>query len=93
MKIIKIAALLAGVFSVAGCTAPTGIVPIGSGLYLSSKLGGMGVYSGGQVKAELFKDAAAFCAKLGKEVSAQNSSSIDSLGLNYASAEIQFKCV
>lgn len=92
-KPLKSIALLAAVMTVLGCTAPTGIVPIGGGLYMSSKLGGMGVYSGGQVKAELFKEATVFCGKMGKEVSAVNSTSLDSVAFNYASAEIQFKCI
>lgn len=79
-------------FLLAGCTSPTGIVPIGSGVYMSSKLGGMSTYSGGVVKAELFKEAGEFCAKQGKQVQALNSTSLDTIAYNYASAEIQFRC-
>ena len=89
MKKLIALALLA---SLVGCTSPTGIVPVGSGLYMSSKLGGMGTYSGGQVKAGLVREASAFCAKSGKEVQLVNSKSLDSVTYNYASAEIQFKC-
>ena len=87
-------AMLAGtaLVALAGCTSPTGIVPIGNGIYMSSKLGGMTTYSGGQVKAELFKEAGEFCAKQGKQVTPLNSSSIDTITTNYASAEIQFRC-
>lgn len=74
------------------CTSPTGIVPIGNGMYMSSKLGGMATYSGGAVKAELYQEAAEFCAKQGKQVEPINSTSIDMIAMNYASAEIQLRC-
>lgn len=78
--------------ALAACTSPTGVVPIGDGIFMSSKLGGMGTYSGGSVKAELFKEAAVFCGKNGKQVSPVNSTSMDAVALNYASAEVQFRC-
>ena len=87
-ELIAIAALAV----LAGCTSPTGIVPIGNGLYMSSKLGGMSTYSGGQVKAELYGEAAEFCGKSGKKVIPVNSTSLDTVVSNYASAEIQFRC-
>ncbi|MGI4779088.1 MAG: hypothetical protein ACRYGA_13390 [Janthinobacterium lividum] len=76
-----------------GCVAPTGIVPIGNGTYMSSKMGGMLDYSGGGVKAELYKEAGAFCVKQGKEVQPMNSTSTDSGLGTYASAEVQFRCL
>ncbi|VTU38290.1 hypothetical protein H4CHR_04386 [Variovorax sp. PBS-H4] len=84
---------LVALAALAGCASPTGIVPIGDGIYMSSKLGGMTTYSGGQVKAELFKEADAFCAKSGKKLSPVTSTSQDVIVYNYASAEIQFRCV
>lgn len=76
----------------AACSSPTGIVPIGDGLYMTSKLGGMGTYNGGTVKAELYREAAVFCAKDGRKVIPVTSSSTDSIAYNSASAEVQFRC-
>lgn len=76
---------------VAGCASPTGVVPIGSGVYMASKMGTM-TYSGGQVKAELYKEAADYCAKLGKQVVPLGSTSTDASIGTYASAEVQFRC-
>lgn len=78
----------------AGCAASmpnTGIVGIGKDTYMSAKFGGM-EWSGGKVKAELYKDAGAFCAKQGKQVIPLDSTSKDATAYQYASAEIQFRC-
>jgi hypothetical protein len=77
----------------AGCATPnTGVVPIGNGIYMHSKFGSMVTFSGGEVKAELFQEAAQFCAKQGKQLVPVNSTSKDSGVGTYASAEIQFRC-
>lgn len=86
---------LAGVV-LAGCAAKfdmpeTGIIPIGKDMYMSSKFGGM-EWSGGVVKAELYKEAGAFCAKKGLQVVPVDSASKDASQYQYASAEIQFRC-
>ncbi|CAN7244409.1 hypothetical protein LJR175_000993 [Variovorax sp. LjRoot175] len=88
----RIAAALGAVLA-AGCASPTGIVPIGSGTYMSSKMGGPLVYSGSKLKAELYAEASVFCAKTGKQVEPLTSSAVDAIALNNASAEIQFRCV
>lgn len=75
----------------AGC-GTTGVVPIGDGIYMSSKLGSMTTFNGGQVKAELFQETAEFCAKSGKRSIPLNSTSKDSGLGTYASAEVQFRC-
>lgn len=88
---IALAAAAAAV-ALAGCASPTGIVPIGKGLYMASNMDYM-AWSAGQVKAQLYKDASAFCAKTGKEVVPQGGKSNDaSMYGSYASAEIQFTC-
>lgn len=74
-----------------GC-GTTGVVPIGNGIYMSSKMGGMTDWNGGVVKAELFKEAAAYCAKLGKQPIPVSSTSQDAGMATYASAEVQFRC-
>lgn len=80
-------------FALSGCAIPnTGIVPIGSGSYMISKMGSMLTWSGGEVKADLYREAAMFCEKAGKQVEPVTSTSQDSGLAQYASAEIQFRC-
>lgn len=67
-------------------------VPIGSGNFMLSKLGGMLTWSGSEVKADLYREAALFCEKTGKQVEPVTSTSQDSGLAQYASAEIQFRC-
>lgn len=93
MKKLYVAAIAAAVLGMAGCATPdTGVVPIGNGVYMHSKFGSALTFSGGQVKAELFQEAAAFCGKQGKQVTPVNSTSKDSGYGTYASAEVQFRC-
>lgn len=85
--------LLTACLVITGCAAPnTGIVPIGSGQYMLSKMGGLTDWTGGTVKAELYKEGIAFCQKEGKELVPLNSRSEDAGYSKYASAEIQFRC-
>ncbi|MDP9996473.1 hypothetical protein J2W28_006948 [Variovorax boronicumulans] len=77
--------------AVAGCGA-TGVQPIGNGVYMTSKLGSMVTFNGGEVKAELYKEAADYCAQRGKKSIPVNSTSKDSGLGTYASAEVQFRC-
>lgn len=89
----RIALIVLASAVLAACASPTtGIVPIGDGLYMSSKPGGMLTYTGGEVKAELYREAAAFCSKQGKGVVPVSSSSQNSAPASFASAEIQFRC-
>ncbi|CAN7537882.1 hypothetical protein LJR130_003790 [Variovorax sp. LjRoot130] len=90
MKAIAMVALAAAVLT--GC-GTTGVQPIGNGVYMSSKLGGMLTYNGGEVKADLFREAAEFCGKQGKKVDPVSSTSQGAGIGTYASAEIQFRCV
>lgn len=78
---------------VAACATPnTGVVPIGNGNFMLSKMGGFTQYSGGEVKAELYREAAVFCGKSGKQVVPGPSTSSDAAVAKYSSAEIQFRC-
>lgn len=81
----------AGALVIAGC-GTTGVVPIGDGVYMTSKLGSMTTFNGGQVKAELYKEAADYCGQSGKRSVPVNSTSKDSGLATYASAEVQFRC-
>jgi hypothetical protein len=85
--------LLIVLVAIGGCATPnTGVVPIGNGIYMHSKFGSFTTFSGGEVKAELFKEAAQFCAKQGKRLVPVASTSKDSGYGTYASAEVQFRC-
>lgn len=91
MRVLGFAAAVLSM-ALAGCASNTGVVPIGNNTYMHSKMGSMTTFSGGAVKAELFKEAAAFCAKDGRQLTPLDSSSKDSGLGTYASAEIQFRC-
>lgn len=89
---VLIMALAAG--GVIGCATPgSGIVEITDDTYMHSKFGSMMTFSGGEVKAELYKEAKEFCAAKGKKLIPLNSTAQDSGIATYASAEIQFKCL
>jgi hypothetical protein len=89
MKLLAAAAVL-----LAGCASKTGIVPIGDGIYMSSTQDYSLNYHGGKVKAELYKEAADFCAKQGKKsVPVSDSARDAAFYSNYASAEVKFRCV
>lgn len=89
----RLLTLLALGSALSGCATNTGIVPIGSGNYMASKMGSMTTFSGGVVKAELFQEAGVFCEKQGKKLVPGDSTSKDSAPYVYASAEIQFRCI
>jgi len=90
---MKIALALAAAAALVGCASKTGIVPIGNGIYMSSMQDYSLNYHGGKVKAELYKDAAEFCAKQGKSSVPVSDSERDAAFYSqYASAEIKFRC-
>lgn len=89
---MKLLTLATGVL-LAGCASKTGIVPIGDGLYMSSMQDYSLNYHGGKVKAELYQEAMAFCAKQGKKsVPVSDTARDAAMYSNYASAEVKFRC-
>ena len=78
-----------------GCatTGTDGIVPIGPDLYMVGGLGKFTDFSSSGVKARLFQDASKYCADSGRVMLPANSTGQDSGYGNYASAEIQFRCL
>lgn len=92
---MKIYLLLAPIVlsTLAGCAATsTGVVQIADDTYMSSKQDWW-AYSGGAVKAELYKEASAFCVSKGKKIVPLNSTAGDySPYQSSAAAEIQFSC-
>jgi hypothetical protein len=83
---------LLSVVTLAACSSTTGIVPIGSGTYMLGAQDGW-AYTGSSIKADLYKQANEFCAKQDKQVEPVNSTGHDYGFSQYASAEIQFRCV
>lgn len=77
----------------AGCATDTGFVRIGQDTYMKSTMGTFTDFSGGAVKARLYKQASEFCNEQGRDISPLESTSKDSGMATYASAEIQFRCV
>ena len=78
-----------------GCatTGTDGVVEIGPNTYMLGRLGGPFDYSGSAVKARLYPEAKEFCSAKNMVMIPYNSTKKDSALAQYASAEIQFKCV
>ncbi|MCX5724029.1 MAG: hypothetical protein NTX84_05850 [Nitrospirae bacterium] len=77
-----------------GCTTPgSGIVEITDNTYMHSQFGTLLTFSGGEVKADLYREAKAFCAAKGKKLEPLSSTAQDVTTSNFSSAEIQFKCL
>jgi hypothetical protein len=78
-----------------GCatTGTDGVVEIGPNTYMIGRLGGFTDFSGSAVKARLYAEAKEFCSAKNMVIVPNSSSGKDSELAQYASAEIQFKCV
>lgn len=66
---------------------------IGRDTYRLAKPGGFFDISGGQVKADLFREAAEFCRKENRYLMPLSASVRDAAIAQYATAEIQFRCL
>lgn len=90
---MKLLFLIGVVVLVSACASTnTGIVQISDDTYMYAKQDWM-AYSGSVIKAELYKEANAFCASKGKKFSPLSSTAEDSmLYQKSAAAEIQFMC-
>jgi hypothetical protein len=89
MRIIISTAVLLTLF---GCATNSGIVDLGGGNYVYEKEDMM-AYNGSSTKVEILKEAAAFCAKQGKQMVVQSSSAKPYTPYSsYAGAEVQFSC-
>ena len=79
-----------------GCatiTGTDGVVEIGPNTYMIGRLGGWNDFSGSAVKARLYAEAKEFCSAKNMVMIPYGSTKKDSAPYQYASAEIQFKCV
>ena len=78
--------------ALSGCATNSGIVDLGGGNYVYAKEDAWG-WSGNATKVEILKEAAAFCAKQGKQMSVQSSDAKPYMPYSsYAGAEVQFSC-
>ena len=90
---MKKISLISAISILVGCSTGTnGVVEIGPNTYMLGGLGGMTDYSGSAVKARFFKEAAKYCTDKGLTMLPVSSTGQDAWGINYASAEVQFRC-
>lgn len=73
--------------------ASTGPVSMGKDTYMLAKPGGFLTVAGGEVKADLFREADQYCRGQNKHLMPISSSARDAGVAQYASAEIQFRCL
>ena len=76
-----------------GNTGTNGVVEIGPDTYMIGRMGGAMDFSGSAVKEQLYREGAKFCADRNRVLVPLNSTAQDSAPAQYASAEIQFRCV
>ena len=88
-----VAALLCLVAVGCATTGTDGPVPIGPNLYMIGGLGGFTDFSSSGVKARMFREGNAFCAKQGRTMLPTSDTGKDSDLGKYASAEVQFYCL
>lgn len=78
--------------ALSGCATNSGIVDLGGGNYVYAKEDAW-AYNGNATKVEILKEAAAFCAKQGKQMAVQSSDARPYTPFSsYAGAEVQFSC-
>lgn len=91
MKLPLLWAVIA-TFVLYGCAANTGFVQLTEDTFMYGKQDVM-AYSGSAVKAEMYKEAIAFCASKGKKFQPVTSTANDyAVYQSYAGAEIHFAC-
>ena len=79
--------------SLGGCaTNSSGVAPLGDGQYLLSGTDLTGWRASGEVKAALLKEAAAHCAKQGKELTGVQLGGAEAGFIRAASGEVRFRC-
>lgn len=78
------------VLLLAGC-ASTGVVPTGDGTYMLAKRSSTD--SGGEIMADLYREAGAHCAAEGKKMAQTSGKSKDTMPFRPGNAELHFRCV
>lgn len=90
--LISIAVLSVMATGCASTNTSGGVLPIGPDMYMISVQGGTLDHSGNVLKAKLYQEASKFCIDKERVMIPVNSTSQDALW-NYASAEVQFRCL
>jgi len=76
-----------------GCAHDAGVIPIGSGTFMISKSEWGIQHTGATVKADVLKEASAFCMKQQKDLEVVNTSQQDMVPFkSEAQAEVEFRC-
>ena len=91
MKVLLSAALAA---ALVGCATHSGVTPMGGGMYLLAKQAGTGFGGAANLKAELLREADAYCTGKNQElevIQAQENAGPYVFG-HYPRAEVQFRC-
>ena len=86
--------LVASVLLVCGCAANSGVVAIGSGMYMVSRQAATGFSGMGTLKADAMKEANDFCIAQNKTLKILSTDEAEPpfiLG-NFPKAEVQFTC-
>jgi hypothetical protein len=79
----------------AGCASNSGVVPMGSDMFMVSRQAATGFSGAGSLKAEALQEANQHCLSQKKELLVVNANEAQPpfiLG-NYPRAEVQFRCV
>jgi len=89
---MRIVISILAVLAFSGCATNSGIVDLGGGNYVYEKEDAM-AYNGSSTKVAILKEAAAFCAKQGKQMTVQSSAAKPYTPYSsFAGAEVQFSC-
>lgn len=90
---MKTTTCLFGILLLAGC-ASTGVVPMGPDTFMVAKQSATGFSSGGEVAADLYREAGTYCAGQGKQMIPVNTLERDGVpGRNFANARLEFRCL
>jgi len=77
-----------------GCATQSGVVPIGKDTFMVSRQGFIVTQSVSAIKADAYREAAAYCTQQGKNFQVVNTSEqAGSYGKQLPTAEIQFMCL
>lgn len=82
------------VLLLAGCATNTGVVSMGPDTYMIAGSSATGLAAGGEVMADLYRQANAFCGSQQKQLLPINTQARDgNFGRSYANAKIEFRCL
>ncbi len=85
--------LLACVSLLSACAATTGVVSMGGGSYSVSHRDNSFMATLGEIRAQAYKDATAFCAGQGKQPNITKTNDVPRSFGQFPETEVQFTCV